>query len=111
MDPRTLRRTFAAELVTGLRVVWPILSGLLLLVVALGTLVGMLEDWPLRDSLYFAFVTGLTIGYGDVVPKLLASRILAVTIGLCGVLITALVAAVAVRALPAARGERDGQDS
>ena len=49
MDPRTLRRRFLAELWAGLRVVSPILSGLLVVMVALGVVVGVIEDWPLRD--------------------------------------------------------------
>ena len=35
MPARTLRRKFVAGLVTGLRVVWPILSVLLVLIIAL----------------------------------------------------------------------------
>ena len=104
MDSRTFRRQFVAGLFAGLRVVWPVLSGLLILVVALGLVVGWIEGWSIQESIYFAFVTGLTIGYGDLAPKLLLTRTLAVGIGLCGVLITALVAAVAVRALTHAGG-------
>jgi Na+-transporting NADH:ubiquinone oxidoreductase subunit NqrD len=99
MDPRRLRRTFAAGLLSGLRVVWPILSVLLGLVIALGLVVGALEGWSIQDSVYFAFVSGLTIGYGDLAPKLLVTRALAIAIGACGVLFTALVAAIAVKAL------------
>jgi uncharacterized membrane protein YuzA (DUF378 family) len=54
---------------------------------------------------YFAFVSGLTIGYGDLAPKTLLTRALAIVIGLCGVLFTALLAAVAVKALTAAQGD------
>jgi hypothetical protein len=97
-----LRRKFAAGLLAGLRVVWPILSVLLGLIVGLGMLVGLLEGWSLHESVYFAFVSGLTIGYGDLAPKSLLTRVLAIAIGVCGVLVTALVAAIAVRALPAA---------
>ena len=99
MDPRTMRRKFAAGLLTGLNVVWPILSALLVLVIGLGVAVGMLEGWPLQDSIYFAFVSGLTIGYGDLAPRTLLTRVLAVLIGICGVLFTALLAAVAVKAM------------
>ena len=99
MDPRTMRRQFARGLLTGLRVVWPILSVLLALVIGLGLLVGMLEGWPVRDSIYFAFISGLTIGYGDLAPKSLLTRSLAVMIGICGVLFTALLAALAVKAM------------
>lgn len=97
-----------AGLLAGLRVVWPILSGLLVLIVVLGVAVGLIEGWRIQDSLYFSFVTGLTIGYGDLVPKTLISRALAVLIGLCGVLVTALVAAVAVKALTAIGGDGRG---
>jgi hypothetical protein len=108
MDPRTMRRQFVADLWTGLRVVWPILSALLVLMVALGVVVGIIEDWPLRDSLYFAFISGLTIGYGDLVPKALLARVLAVVIGITGILLTGLVAAIGVQALLAAmRGDRE----
>jgi Na+-translocating ferredoxin:NAD+ oxidoreductase RnfE subunit len=100
-----LRRQFLAGLLAGLKVIWPVLSGLLATIVALGVVVGRLEGWSLQDSIYFAFVSGLTIGYGDFAPKLLLSRTLAITIGVCGILATALVAAVAVKALDALRLE------
>ena len=102
MDSRTLRRHFIAGLLTGLRVVWPILSVLLGLIIALGLVIGLVEGWSVHESIYFAFVSGLTIGYGDLAPKSLLTRVLSIVIGVCGVLVTALVAAIAVRALTAA---------
>ena len=105
MDSRTMRRNFRTGLLNGLRVVWPILSALLVLIIALGLVVGVLEGWSLHESIYFAFVSGLTIGYGDLAPKLLLTRALAIAIGVCGVLFTALVAAIAVKALTAATGD------
>ncbi len=102
MASRKLRRKFLAGLFAGLSVVWPILSGLLGLIVAAGLVVGRIEGWSVQESIYFAFVSGLTIGYGDLAPKSLLARVLAIFIGVCGVLITALVAAVAVKALTAA---------
>jgi hypothetical protein len=107
MDSRAMRRAFLAHLWGGLRVVWPILSALLIVMVALGVAVGLIEDWPLRDSIYFTFVSGLTIGYGDLVPKTLLARALAIAIGITGVLLTSLIAAIGVQALLAAsRDER-----
>src|SRR5947207_1089762 len=99
VDSRTLRRNFIVGLFLGLRVVWPIVSGLLVLIVAFGLVIGWIEGWRVSESLYFSFVSALTIGYGDLAPKTLITRALAVLIGLCGVLFTAIVAAVAVRAL------------
>jgi hypothetical protein len=108
MDPRVLRRSFVAGLLRGLRVVWPILSGLLFLIVVLGVAAGLVEGWSLQESVYFSFVSGLTIGYGDFAPKTLLGRALAIAIGICGILMTALVAAVAVKALTDAQGRDDG---
>ena len=108
MDSRTLRRNFAAGLLTGLRVVWPILSVLLLLIIGLGVVVGLLEGWSVHESIYFAFVSGLTIGYGDLAPQSLLTRALAIAIGVCGVLLTALMAAIAVKALTAATDDGEG---
>jgi hypothetical protein len=107
MASRTLRRKFATGLVTGLLVVWPILSVLLGLIAALGLVVGVIEGWSVSESIYFAFVSGLTIGYGDLAPKALLARVLAIAIGACGVLVTALVAAIAVKALTVAT---DGEE-
>lgn len=105
MDSRNMRRNFATGLFSGLRVVWPILSGLIGLMMALGLVVGLREGWSFQESIYFAFVSGLTIGYGDLAPKTLLARSLAVLIGVCGVLFTALLAAVAVKALGAANDD------
>jgi len=99
MKAGELRRLFLVELMAGLEVVWPILSGLIALVMALGVAIGLIEDWPLLDSIYFAFVSGLTIGYGDFVPTRTSSRLLAIAIGLLGVLLVGLIVAIGVRAL------------
>lgn len=98
-NARSLRRRFTRELWRGMRIVWPVLSGLLLAMALLGLAVAALEGWPAADGLYFSFVTGLTIGYGDLVPKLPFTRVLAVAIGLAGIVVTGLFVAVCVQAL------------
>jgi hypothetical protein len=104
--PRILRRKFTSGLLQGLGVVWPILSALIGLIVILGLVAGVREGWSIQESIYFAFVSGLTIGYGDFAPKSFLGRALAVAIGVCGVLLTALLAAVAVKALGEATEDR-----
>jgi hypothetical protein len=94
-----LRWRFLAALWSELRVVWPILSGLVGAQLVLGMLVGYFEGWRMSDATYFTFITGLTIGYGDLVPMRFATRLIAVVIGFSGILVTGLVAAVGVRAL------------
>jgi hypothetical protein len=81
------------------KVVWPIFSILLLVIIAFGLIIAHLEGWSPYDGVYFAFVTGLTIGYGELVPKLGVSRVLAILLGFNGVLMTATFAAISVRAI------------
>jgi hypothetical protein len=97
-----MRRRFRAELLAGLGVVWPVLSVLLLLMAALGAAVAMIEGWKVTEGLYFAFVTGMTIGYGDFAPKEPLARVLAVAIGMTGLLLGGLIVAVGVSALQTA---------
>lgn len=97
-----MRRRFASGLWAGLRVSWPVLSALLALMLLLGVCVALVEGWPLGDGVYFAFVSGLTIGYGDLVPKGQLARVLAILLGLIGIVFTGLVVAVAVQAVQSA---------
>ena len=110
MNPRAMRRTFIRGLFTGLRVVWPVLSALLTAMIVLGLVIGLIEGWSAHESLYFALITGLSIGYGDFVPHTLATRTLAIVIGICGVLVVALLAAVAVKAMSTERIGGDRND-
>jgi hypothetical protein len=52
-------------------------------------------------------VTGLTIGYGDLVPKALLARACAALIGVIGILVIALVSALAVTALAKVRDDKE----
>jgi ion channel len=103
--PAELRRRFLVAFCRELRIVWPILSGLVVIQLALGSLVGYLEQWPIGNGVYFSFVTGLTIGYGDLVPTHFVTRLLAVMVGFIGILLTGLVAALGVRALQDTTGD------
>jgi hypothetical protein len=94
MQPALLRRRFLRAFWQELRIIWPILSGLLVVQLGLGALIGYVEEWPLGNAAYFTFVTGLTIGYGDLVPSRLITKLMAVLIGFIGILLTGLVAAV-----------------
>jgi hypothetical protein len=100
-----LRWRFVRSLGHYVRVVWPVLSALLVIQWLLGMIVGHVEGWSIGDASYFTFVTGLTVGYGDFVPRQAVSRILAVLIGFIGAMVTALFAAVGVRALQEAAGD------
>jgi Ion channel len=100
-------RRFLVALGRGLYVTWPVLSGILVIEVVLGLLIGVVEGWSVGDAVYFSFVTGLTIGYGDIVPRQTLTRALAIVIGFGGILLTGLVAAIAVNATRASLTDGD----
>ena len=94
-----MRKLFFVGLGHGVQIVWPVLSAILLWQLVFGLLVTWHEGWSLGDGLYFTFITGLTIGYGDLVPRQPLSRVFAIVIGASGTVLTGLVAAIAVQAL------------
>ena len=101
MRSRQMRKIFFRSFARQVRVLWPIISGILLAMAGAGVLIGRIEDWRVDEALYFTFVTGLTIGYGDFAPQHFTARLLAVAVGFAGIVLTGLVAAIAVQALRA----------
>ncbi|TAJ87343.1 potassium channel family protein [Reyranella sp.] len=96
-----LRRAYWRSFVEGVGICWPVLSGLLILQAALGSIIGLIEGWGIGQGVYFAFITGLTVGYGDLVPTGILTRCLTVLIGFCGIALTGMVAALAVKSFQA----------
>jgi hypothetical protein len=82
-----------------IKFIWPIFSSLLIIIILLGLVTGIREGWSIGDSLYYAFITAFTIGYGDITPKYPLTKILAVAIGLVGFLFSGVLVAITVEAL------------
>ena len=72
---------------------------LLLLIVLGGCAIARVEGIKLGNAIYFAFITGLSIGYGDIHPETSLGKIVSVAIGLIGILFVGLTVAIATRAL------------
>ena len=84
------------------RMVWHIRSvflAIVALIIACAVVIVGVEKMPIGEALYFAFITGLTIGYGDIVATTTFGRIMSVLLGFVGILFTGLVIAVAVHSL------------
>ena len=84
------------------RAIWHVKAVILTLValmVAGAGAVTLVEKMPFGETLYFAFVTALTIGYGDIVVKTPFGRLVALLIGFIGILFTGLMVAVLVYAV------------
>src|SRR6266702_7960372 len=105
--PKTVRQRFFVAFGHAIRLAWPVLSMILAIQIALGLLIGFLEGWSVGDAIYFTFVTGLTIGYGDLVPRQALARAVAIGIGICGLFLTGRIAGIAVYAMRTALAERE----
>jgi len=76
-----------------------VLLALSALILGIAVVIRHLEKMPFGESLYFSFITGLTIGYGDIVVKTPFARLLAVLLGLIGIIFTGIMVAAALRAV------------
>ncbi|MEM7025957.1 MAG: potassium channel family protein [Pseudomonadota bacterium] len=76
-----------------------VLVVLLLALLCLAILIVLIEDKTVGEALYFTMITGMTVGYGDIVPTTPLGKIISVAVALIGVVFVGLVVAIATRAL------------
>ncbi|TWU17027.1 potassium channel family protein [Allorhodopirellula heiligendammensis] len=76
-----------------------VLFCLICLVFGGGVIFSFTEDLDLDLAIYFACITGLTIGYGEIVPHTPLGRLVAVLIGVIGMVFIGLIVGIAARAL------------
>ena len=72
---------------------------LITLVVISAAVISHIETLPFGESLYFSFITGLTIGYGDIVVMTAFARLIAVLLGLIGMIASGILVAASIRAV------------
>jgi len=90
---------FLRNVVTATLLVREVLGCLVIIILLDGFLFSLVEGKDIGSSIYFAFITALTIGYGDITPVTTLGRIVAVFTGLCGTIFVGLVVAINTRAL------------
>ena len=90
---------FLRNVVTATLAVREVLAALVFAIFLNGVLFSLVEGKDIGSSIYFAFITAFTIGYGDIVPVTTLGRIVAVLIGLLGTIFVGLVVAINTRAL------------
>ena len=83
---------------------------LLALIMAGAVAIAATEKVSFGKAVYFAFITGLTVGYGDIVPATALGRVISVLLGLTGILFTGVVVAVTVEAVRRAVEETRSQN-
>ena len=87
---------FLDAYLANLAIAAPVLCFLAIIIAILGLITGKLEGLSNFDSLYWAFITALTVGYGDIRPTRKASKALSVLIALVGFVFTGMIVAIAV---------------
>ena len=95
-------------------ILWEMKSVILVqigLIVLGAFVISLTEARPFGEALYFAFITGLTVGYGDIVATSAVGQVISVLLGLVGLLFTGLIVAMAVRALQQAWTDLHGPQS
>ena len=78
---------------------------LLTLILVGAVAIAAAEKISIGEAVYFSFITGLTVGYGDIAPHTTVGRIVGVLLGFVGILFTGLVIAVEVKAVREAWSE------
>ena len=91
----------------NVKLAFPLLAFSILLIVLLGGIVGMRESWGRLDSIYWAFITATTVGYGDIRPSRPGSKTLSVIIAFIGLIFTGLLVALAINAATITLGDQD----
>ncbi|WP_163936548.1 potassium channel family protein [Paraferrimonas sp. SM1919] len=89
---------FLKTLWVALQLSSPLLVAFMLLISLLGQIVGHIQQWPKFETFYWSFITAFTVGYGDRVPSLKTTKIIALFISLIGIMFTGVVVAITVEA-------------
>jgi len=89
---------FLANFISLAQLVLPLFLGLGTIIAALSVWVGWREGWSVGDSLYFGFITALTVGYGDFRPTLSQTKFIAIVLALFGLVTSGILVAIGVEA-------------
>ena len=76
-----------------------VLLSLTLLIFIVGVLLARFDNKGIRESIYLAFITAFTIGFGDITPQSPMAKILTIVIALLGLVFTGVLVAVAIKAI------------
>jgi voltage-gated potassium channel len=77
----------------------PVWGTILVVIAGLALAFAIVEKIKIFDALYYACISAMTIGYGDITPHTRMGKILSVLIGLFGIVATGIIVADALQAV------------
>lgn len=78
---------------------WSIMLILLFILLIGAIVISKSEGIDFYNSIYFAFITGLTVGYGDITPVTFIGKLFSILIAIVGMIFLGLLIAISSRAL------------
>lgn len=88
--------TFIRIFSVGVYLTAPLLLSFCLFIIVLGQIVGRIEGWSKFDAAYWAFITALTVGYGDIRPLKKRTKSLSIVIAFAGIMFTGIFVALTI---------------
>lgn len=74
-----------------------VLIGLIGVILAGAFIISWSENLPIFQAIYFALVTALTIGYGDITPESIMGKITSIFIGMIGMILLGIIIGISTR--------------
>jgi voltage-gated potassium channel len=90
--------TFIKIFLWGVYLTSPILVTMTLIIIFIGLIVGRIESWTKFNSIYWCFITALTVGYGDINPTKKVSKVLSIIVGGVGLMLAGILVAITLKA-------------
>ena len=81
---------FVLYFAQSLFLISPLVALLLVVILGLGIVVGRVESWSRFDAIYWALITAMTVGYGDISPKTGLGQAIAAVVMILGYSIIAV---------------------
>jgi voltage-gated potassium channel len=107
---KQFRQKFVRTFLELLRATFPIWGVLVMFIALLGLVFSLIEKIRIFEGIYHAFITALTIGYGDITAQTRLGMIISVLIGIIGMVTTGIIVALAFQAVKIAYESNFGKD-
>jgi|APLow6443716910_1056828.scaffolds.fasta_scaffold493387_1 voltage-gated potassium channel len=107
---KQFRQKFLSAFLQLLRVTSPIWGVLVVFIALLGLVFSLIEKIRIFEGIYHAFITALTIGYGDITAHTRLGMAISVLIGIIGMVTSGIIVALAFQAVKIAYESNYGKD-